>query len=153
MNAGIYQTLASKAKGNMYNVVLCRYVFEWSDSKSVCDINTIQTSKSHRPHHCLQIAIIIHHHPRHHHFDHHHYKHFYLQIYIYIYIYIYIDECSEKIHVFEVNAKCTNADGSHTALHGWIITGISNSLKFKELADHCIRIYFCSSRNCNSKEW
>ena len=73
--------------------------------------------------------------------------------FVYIYIYIYIDECSEKIHVCEVNAKCTNTDGSHTALHGWIITGISNSLKFKELADHCIRIYFCSSRNCSCKEW
>ena len=76
----LYQTLALKAKGNMYNVVLCRYVFEWSDSKNVCDSNTIQTNKSHRPHHCLQIAIIIHHHPLHHHFDHHHYKHFCLNI-------------------------------------------------------------------------
>ena len=76
----LYQTLASEAKGNMYNVVLCRYVFEWSDSKNVCDINTTQTNKSHRPHHCLKIAIISHHHPLHHHFDHHHYKHFCLHI-------------------------------------------------------------------------
>ena len=60
----LYQTLASKAKGNMHNAVLCKYVFEWSDSKNVCDINTTQTKKSH----C------------HHHFDHHHYKHFCLHI-------------------------------------------------------------------------
>ena len=92
----LYQTLASEAKGNMY-------------SKNVCDINTKQTKKSHRPHHCQEIAIIIHHHLRHHHFDHHHYKHFCLHIYIYIYI----DECSEKIYVCDVNAKCTNINGSH----------------------------------------
>ena len=102
----LYQTLASEAKGNMYNAVLCRYFFlEWSDPKNVCDINTKQTKKSHRPHHCQEIAIIIHHHPRHHHFDHHHYKHFCLHIYI--------DECSEKIYVCDVNAKCTNINGSH----------------------------------------
>ena len=88
----LYQTLASEAKGNMY-------------SKNVCDINTKQTKKSHRPHHCQEIAIIIHHHLRHHHFDHHHYKHFCLHIYI--------DECSEKIYVCDVNAKCTSINGSH----------------------------------------
>ena len=67
-------------------------------------------------------------------------------------LFTYIYECSEKIHVCDVNAKCTNTEGSHTALHGWIITGISNFLKFIELADRCIRIYFCSSRNCSCKE-
>ena len=88
MNAGIHQGyikhLHRRQKETCITLCYVDIFSEWSDYKNICDINTKQTKKSHRPHHCQEIAIIIHHHPRHHHFDHHHYKHFCLHIYIYI---------------------------------------------------------------------
>ena len=106
MNAGIHQGyikhLHRRQKETCITLCYVDIFLEWSDYKNICDINTKQTKKSHRPHHCQEIAIIIHHHPRHHHFDHHHYKHFCLHIYIYI-----------GNHSCHVNATCTNTKGSY----------------------------------------
>ena len=103
----LYQTLASEAKGNMYNAVLCRYFF-WSEAI----IKTVVTLIRNKPKKVIvhiiakkspssstiilvTITLII------------------IITNTFVYIYIYIDECSEKIHVCDVNAKCTNINGSH----------------------------------------
>ena len=100
----LYQTLALEAKGHMHNAVFVDIFLEWSDSKNVCDINTKQTKKSHRPHHCQEIATIIHHHPPSSLWSSS------LQTLLFTYIYRWMQR---KIHVCDVNAKCTNTNGFH----------------------------------------
>ena len=147
MNAGIHKGyikhLHRRQKETCITLCYVDIFLEWSDYKNICDINRKQTKKSHRPHHCQEIAIIIHHHPRHHHFDHHHYKHFCLHIYI--------DECSEKIYVCDVNAKCTNINGSHncTCTDGLLlkfITMIEKSMNIKSL----VWLWTCAQGGCVS---
>ena len=107
MNAGIHQGYI-KHLHRRQKAVLCRY-FSWSEAiiktfvtlirnkpKKVIVHIIAKKSPSSSTIILVTITLII----------------IITNTFVYIYIYIYIDEWSEKIHVCDVNAKCTNINGS-----------------------------------------
>ena len=96
ITVGLCQTLVSEAKGNKSNTMLCRY-FWLSDRNKInqnkSSLTSLTTNHHHQPKSSSWPSLC--------------------SSSLRTLLLIDVDECSDKIHVCDVNAKCTDTNGSH----------------------------------------